>query len=128
MVSVYRVVSLWIVTIIFAFILRLETPFSCIYILRFFLFYKISLLLYSTMSFASASMAASEAPKPNSVLNGVLGEDGEYFEEDPTVGRGVPRDTDGELTWHPMLPVAPSPEFLEVIQRSLDDIAAGEKK
>lgn len=49
----------------------------------------------------------------------VLDEEGEYFDEDPTVGRGVPSDPAGELPWKPMQPVPASAAFLEMIQQSI---------
>ncbi|CAJ1005699.1 hypothetical protein Q4I28_001018 [Leishmania naiffi] len=49
----------------------------------------------------------------------VLEDDGEYFDDDPTVGRGVPKDAAGELVWRPMQPVAASDGFMAVIKQTL---------
>ncbi|KAG5487230.1 hypothetical protein LSCM4_07718 [Leishmania orientalis] len=51
----------------------------------------------------------------------VLEDDGEYFDEDPTVGRGVPKDAAGEVAWKPMQPVAASDGFMAAIKQSLLD-------
>ncbi|KAL7698081.1 hypothetical protein N2W54_006161 [Lotmaria passim] len=48
----------------------------------------------------------------------VLEDEGEYFEEDPTVGRNVPRDPAGDLNWAPMQPVEASDAFMQVIRES----------
>lgn len=61
-------------------------------------------------------MSASPSTSPRHV---VLEDDGEYFEEDPTVGRNVPRDPAGDLVWAPMQPVEASEAFMKVIRESL---------
>ncbi|TPP54885.1 FHA domain family protein [Leishmania donovani] len=60
--------------------------------------------------------SSSPASPPQHV---VLEDDGEYFDEDPTVGRGVPKDTAGEMAWKPMQPVAASDGFMAAIKQSL---------
>lgn len=66
----------------------------------------------------SAPASSFPASPPQHV---VLEDDGEYFDEDPTVGRGVPKDAAGELVWKPMQPVAASVGFMEAIKQSLLD-------
>ncbi|CAG9568813.1 hypothetical_protein [Leishmania major strain Friedlin] len=63
------------------------------------------------------SAPASSSPLPPQHV--VLDDDGEYFDEDPTVGRGVPKDAAGELAWKPMQPVAASDGFMAAIKQSL---------
>ncbi|KAK7198015.1 hypothetical protein NESM_000756800 [Novymonas esmeraldas] len=65
---------------------------------------------------SSAPVGSSAAAAPRHV---VLEDDGEYFDEDPTVGRGVPKDAAGELTWAPMQPVPATAQFMDVIKESL---------
>jgi hypothetical protein len=62
-------------------------------------------------------MSASPSTKVHHV---VLEDEGEYFEEDPTVGRNVPRDPAGQLSWTPMQPVEASDAFMHVIRESLE--------
>ncbi|KAG5486679.1 hypothetical protein LSCM1_07932 [Leishmania martiniquensis] len=64
----------------------------------------------------STSASSSPSAVPHHV---VLEDDGEYFDEDPTVGRGVPKDSAGEVVWKPMQPVAASDGFLAAIKQSL---------
>ncbi|KPI87635.1 hypothetical protein ABL78_3292 [Leptomonas seymouri] len=65
-------------------------------------------------------MPASSAS--SAVRHVVLEDDGEYFEEDPTVGRNVPRDPAGELFWTPMQPVEASEAFMKVVKESLESV------
>lgn len=49
----------------------------------------------------------------------VLTDDGEYFDEDPTFGRGVPRDPAGTADWGPLQPAAVTPQLLAAVEGSM---------
>lgn len=49
----------------------------------------------------------------------VLADDGEYFDEDPTFGRGVPQDPAGTVPWAPLTPAACHSQFLTAVEKSM---------
>lgn len=51
----------------------------------------------------------------------ILTDIGEYFDNDPTVGRGVPRDPDGTIVWQPIECARCTEAFLSEIRQSLPD-------
>lgn len=55
----------------------------------------------------------------DAVKQAIWEDDGEYFDEDPTVGRGVPQDPAGAKDWPPFKPKPVSAGFTAAIQASL---------
>lgn len=63
------------------------------------------------------SSAPQEASGPTAPISVVLDDEGEYFDEDPTAGRGHPPDPAGALTWQPMKPATCDAAFLAALQQ-----------
>lgn len=59
---------------------------------------------------------ATPSEKPTHL---VFTDEGEYFDEDPSFGRGVPCDPVGAVGWAPLTPAACTPEVLAAIKKSL---------
>ncbi|KAH9597540.1 hypothetical protein LSM04_002054 [Trypanosoma melophagium] len=52
----------------------------------------------------------------------VFDDEGEIFEDDPTVGRGVPKDPAGQLEWQPLTPIPLTAELKAVVTAVLDEL------
>ncbi|CCW63351.1 unnamed protein product [Phytomonas sp. EM1] len=53
----------------------------------------------------------------------ILDEGGEFFDEDPTVGRGVPSDPAGYIAWKPLQPAPLTPTILNAVKSSVSEAA-----
>nr|CCC51110.1 hypothetical protein TVY486_1001630 [Trypanosoma vivax Y486] len=51
----------------------------------------------------------------------IYDDDGEIFEEDATVGRGVPRDPAGQQEWVPLVPEPPTEALCDVVKKALEE-------
>ncbi|RHW68908.1 hypothetical protein DPX39_100021000 [Trypanosoma brucei equiperdum] len=53
----------------------------------------------------------------------IYDDDGEVFEEDVTVGRGVPPDVIGRMEWLPLVAEPPTEEMKALLRKVLAELA-----